>query len=169
MEVSEAISVVIPSFNEEEVIDLVLERLEDILHGQNYEIIVVDDGSIDNTAKVVKEKNIKLVRRPYNRGYGAAIKTGMKNATNELILIINADGTYPVKDIPNLLKYIDQYDMVVGARTGENVHIQLIRRPAKWLLSKTGGEYNDRETSFNNRNNWTRWSIFGKVSIRKKL
>ena len=131
------ISVVIPVHNEEKAIETVLGELIDALERQAYEIIVVDDGSIDNTAKIVqKKKSVKLIRHTQNKGYGAAIKTGIKNAANDLILIIDGDGSYPVKDVPKLLEDADQYDMVVGARTGKEVKIQLYRRPAKWFLSK---------------------------------
>ena len=131
------ISVVIPAYNEEKAIGAVLEELIEVLKGQTYEIIVVDDGSTDNTTKIVQKKeSVKLIQHPYNKGYGSALKAGIKSATHDLILIIDGDGTYPVKAIPELLKEVDQYDMVIGARTGENVKIQLYRKPAKWFLSK---------------------------------
>ena len=131
------ISVVIPAHNEEKAIGTVLNELIEVLEGQTYEIIVVDDGSTDNTAKIVQEnKFIKFIQHPQNMGYGAALKTGIKTATNDLILIIDGDGSYPVKAIPELLKEADEYDMVVGARTGKEVKIQLYRKPAKWFLSK---------------------------------
>jgi len=68
--------------------------------------------------------------------YGSALKTGIKNANGDWILITDADGTYPNEFIPKLLEYSDKNDMVVGARIGENVNIQLYRRPAKLLLTK---------------------------------
>mgnify|MGYP000642661067 CR=1 FL=1 len=131
------LSIVIPAHNEEKAIGAVLDELIEVLEGQKYEIIVVDDGSTDKTPKIVQKKDsIKLIQHHYNKGYGAAIKTGIKNATNEVILIIDGDGSYPVKAIPELLKEADKYDMVVGARTGKEVKIQLYRKPAKWFLSK---------------------------------
>jgi glycosyltransferase involved in cell wall biosynthesis len=131
------ISVVIPAHNEEKAIGTVLEELIEVLEAESYEIIVVDDGSIDDTDKIVqKKKSVKLIQHPYNKGYGAAIKMGIKNAANDLILIIDGDGSYPVKAIPELLKEANKYDMVVGARKGKEVKIQLYRRPAKWFLSK---------------------------------
>ena len=131
------ISVVIPAHNEEKAIGTVLDELIEVLEGQAYEIIVVDDGSTDNTAKIVQQKDsVKLIQHSHNRGYGAAIKTGIKNAITDLILIIDGDGSYPVKAITELLEEANQYDMVVGARTGKEVKIQLYRKPAKWFLSK---------------------------------
>jgi undecaprenyl-phosphate 4-deoxy-4-formamido-L-arabinose transferase len=122
------ISVVIPVYNEEEAIGAVLDELIAVLKDKTYEIIVVDDGSSDNTAKVVQEKRVKLIPHPHNMGYCAAIKTGIKNAANDLILIIDGDGSYPVNVIPELLKETDQYDMVVGSRTGKEVKIPLYRK-----------------------------------------
>lgn len=131
------ISVVIPAYNEEKAIGAVLDELIKVLDGQAYEIIVVDDGSTDNTAKIVQEKkSIRLIQHPQNLGYGAAIKSGIRKANNDLILIIDSDGSYPPQEIPKLLKYAEQYDMVVGARVGKEVKIQQYRRPAKWFLSK---------------------------------
>ena len=132
------LSVVIPAYNEEKGISEVLDELKKVLGNvtETYEIIVVDDGSTDNTALKVQEKGVVLVQHPYNIGYGAALKTGIKQANGDLILITDADGTYPNEYIPKLLEYSDEYDMVVGARTGENVNIPLYRRPAKLFLTK---------------------------------
>ena len=134
----EKISIVIPAYNEERSIGRVLEQLMqqlDKVSGQ-YEIIVVDDGSTDKTKKVALECHVRVISHKKNRGYGAAIKSGMKNAKNDIIVITDADGTYPVDKIENLVDQIREYDMVVGARSGKNVNIPLIRRPAKWLLNK---------------------------------
>lgn len=133
------LSVIIPAYNEEKGISKVIEQLKTVLERtkQPYEIVVIDDGSTDNTAKIVdKIGNIKVVRHAQNKGYGAALKTGIKSATGDLILITDADGSYPSKDVPRLLEHVGQYDMVVGARTGKDVKIQLYRRPAKWFLSR---------------------------------
>ena len=159
------ISVVIPAHNEEKAIGAVLDELIEVLKGRAYEIIVVDDGSTDNTSKIVQEKKVNLIQHPQNMGYGAAIKTGIKNATNELILIIDADGSYPVKSIPELLKEVDQYDMVVGARTGKEVNIQLYRRPAKWFLSQLANYLS--ETKIPDLNSGMR--IFRRKDVEKIL
>lgn len=137
--IMEKLSILIPAYNEEKGIADTLKELRAVISktGLGYEVIVVDDGSSDRTAEIVRKLNgIKLIQHPYNKGYGASLKTGIENAKGDWILIIDADGTYPAKDIPKLLKHVNQYDMVVGARTGKDVKIQLYRKPAKWFLTK---------------------------------
>ncbi len=133
-----AVSVVMPAFNEEAAIGDQIEQIEMALRhcGVAYEIIVVDDGSTDRTVGHAQRHDVRIVRLPENRGYGAALKAGVAVAEHECIVIIDADGTYPAEAIPELLRHAAEYDMVVGARTGRSVHIPLVRRPAKWLLSR---------------------------------
>jgi glycosyltransferase involved in cell wall biosynthesis len=104
----------------------------------DYEILVVDDGSQDKTAVVVEERGARIVRHPENRGYGASLKTGIRHTAYELIAIIDADGTYPAQRLPDLvLPALEEgYDMAVGSRTGAQVHVPLVRRPAKWALNR---------------------------------
>lgn len=143
---SNGISVIIPVHNEESSIrDTVLDismQLERI--SNSFEIVVVDDGSNDGTVKELKKicsQNIKIITHLENRGYGAALKTGIRNAQHEYIVITDADGTYPNERIPELIKTCQEgdYDMVVGARLGSKVKIPLIRRPAKWFITKLAG------------------------------
>jgi len=132
------LSVVIPAYNEEESIGDVIKKLQNILEnsGYNYDVIVVDDGSTDKTADIVQETGVRLIRHPFNRGYGAALKTGIRHAQHDIVVITDADGTYPVDAIPSLVERMSEHDMVVGARTGESVKIPFIRQPAKWMLGK---------------------------------
>ena len=133
------VSIIIPAYNEEKSIENTIEQIHSVMAQRSidYELIIVDDGSTDNTSTILENRNdLILVKHDVNMGYGAALKTGIRNASNDIIVITDADGTYPIADIPELLSYIEQYDMVVGARTGENVHIPLIRKPAKWFLNK---------------------------------
>jgi glycosyltransferase involved in cell wall biosynthesis len=100
-------------------------------------VIVVDDGSRDGTDEVLSRHNnpkLRVIRHPTNRGYGAAIKTGMAHSRQPWILITDADGTYPNEHIPEVLAHRDLHEMVVGARIGSVSRIPLIRRPAKWVL-----------------------------------
>ena len=105
--------------------------------GWEYEIIVVDDGSKDGTAEAAAATGLaRVVRRPQNRGYGAALKLGVRLAAYDWVLITDADGTYPVESIPSLLAEAPVNAMVVGSRTGETVKVPLARRPAKWFLNR---------------------------------
>lgn len=135
------VSVIIPAYNEEGAIGDVLQHLLQVLNTADlvYEVLVVDDGSKDNTAAVVQQVGgITLLRHRVNKGYGAALKTGIRQAQYDLICITDADGTYPNDRIPSMVTHMEagEFDMVVGARTGENVAIPLVRRPAKWALGK---------------------------------
>jgi glycosyltransferase involved in cell wall biosynthesis len=109
-----------------------------------HEIIVVDDGSSDQTAAEALRARARVLKHPANRGYGAAIKTGILAAKYDTIVITDADGTYPAEEIPPLVAKLELADMVVGARTGTDVHIPLMRRPAKsfltWLATRIVGQ-----------------------------
>jgi glycosyltransferase involved in cell wall biosynthesis len=129
-------SVVIPAFNEEKGIVPTLRELREVLAGLDYEIVVVDDGSRDRTAELARAEGVTVFQQPLNRGYGAALKAGIRRAKHDVIVITDADGTYPASAIPSLVAGCEVYEMVVGARVGENVAIPLVRRPAKWVLGK---------------------------------
>ncbi|HEY7161832.1 MAG TPA: glycosyltransferase family 2 protein [Acidobacteriota bacterium] len=132
------VSIIIPAYNEEKSLAGVIEEIQKVCHNENidFEIIVVDDGSTDNTIQSVEGKSVHVVRHPENRGYGASIKTGVLSSKFPWILITDADGTYPVSEIPKLLEDVDHYDMIVGSRTGEDVNIPAVRKPAKWMLNQ---------------------------------
>lgn len=139
----EKISIIIPAYNEEKTIGSVIDDLKEILSQIEHEIIVVDDGSIDNTAKIVKEKEVGLIQLSKNRGYGFALKTGMRKAKYDIVALIDADGTYPPPAFPELMKFSGEYDMVVGVRPKQK--IPLIRRPAKFFLSKLANYLTEEE------------------------
>lgn len=133
------VTVVVPAYNEEGAITGVLARLAQVMDASDltHEIIVVDDGSDDRTAELARQVAcVKVIEHPSNRGYGAALKTGIRHAQHPLICITDADGTYPNERIPELVCTLaeERYDMVVGARVGKNVKIPILRRPAKWAI-----------------------------------
>lgn len=135
---TKALTIVIPAFNEEAAVQQVIAELREIFqrHGIHGEIIVVDDGSSDATARAATEAGARVIRHRSNRGYGAALKTGIAAATHDVIAMTDADGTYPAEHIPALLEQLERADMVVGSRSGPGVKIPLIRRPAKWVLNR---------------------------------
>src|SRR5512143_594380 len=134
------VSVVIPAYNESASVKEVVEKVKAALEptGYLYEIIVVDDGSTDATAAALVGHGLTIITHPENKGYGASLKTGIRSAKGDIIVITDADGTYPSSMIPALVREIKDggYDMAVGARTGKDVNIPLVRRPAKFILKK---------------------------------
>ncbi|HEV3482152.1 MAG TPA: glycosyltransferase family 2 protein [Candidatus Acidoferrales bacterium] len=132
------VSVVIPAYNEESGIPSVVAELRRVLgnYAASIEIIVVDDGSTDSTARAAGLAGARVMRHRSNRGYGAALKTGIAAATHDYVTIIDADGTYPAECVPMLLDELERADMVVGSRVKAGAKIPLIRRPAKWLLNR---------------------------------
>lgn len=132
----EAVTVIIPALNEESSIESVISAVKRIVAGVacKYEIIVIDDGSTDGTLSCILKNDVTVIHHEKTIGYGASIKEGIYTASNENIVIIDSDGTYPANRIPDLLKTLETADMAVGARIGHNVNIPLMRRPAKWIL-----------------------------------
>lgn len=134
------VTVVIPAYDEENGIEGVVDRLSALDIGAPLEILVVNDGSKDRTGEVLEQlkkkySKLRTIDHGWNRGYGAALKTGFEAARTEVVVITDADGTYPEDRIRDLLDYIDAgAEMAIGSRTGPNVHIPLIRKPAKHAL-----------------------------------
>ncbi|MCA9413020.1 MAG: glycosyltransferase family 2 protein [Candidatus Omnitrophica bacterium] len=131
------ISIVIPAYNEVEGIAETLDQVSRVAASLRYdtEILVVDDGSTDGTSEAIPD-SFRVIRHARNKGYGAALKTGLLEAEGDVIVILDADLTYPPERIPEMLDHLEFQDMVVGARTGDTVHIPLVRRPAKWILNQ---------------------------------
>jgi len=133
----EPFSLVIPAYNEQDGIAASIGQLKQQLADVpvEYEIIVVNDGSADGTAEqLARIDGIQVIQHAWNRGYGAALKTGIRHARHPLIVITDADGTYPNERIGDLVRLAAQADMVVGARTGENVNYSSLRKIPKWFL-----------------------------------
>jgi glycosyltransferase involved in cell wall biosynthesis len=110
-----ATSVVIPAFNEAASIATVVSGLNAAAHWR--EILVIDDGSSDNTGAQASAAGARVIRHPYNKGNGAAVKTGIRDATGTFVLIADADGQHQPADAARLVSQLDAYDLVVGARS----------------------------------------------------
>lgn len=144
----EFVSVVIPVYNEEEAIaedlDLVKKTMD--ASGLQYEVIVVNDGSTDRSVEIISSRPwVKLVHHERNRGNGAARTTGMKAAKGDVVIMTDGDGTYPNQDMPKLLEYMNQYDMVIGARVKEMGTIRWLRTPAKWFIRRLASYLTETE------------------------
>lgn len=129
-------SIIVPAFNEQESIIDVIDRIKESWRncGYPYEIIIVDDCSTDKTFELAVSQEVRVLQHSSNRGYGASLKTGIKESMYDWIMITDGDGTYPLEQTPSFLEFIPEYDMVVGARIGKNTNIPFIRKPAKWFL-----------------------------------
>ena len=139
---TKGVSLIIPVYNEVQAVRSVLEKLIGMTERLEcpFELIVVNDGSTDGTLEILESfgDSIKVFHHSRNRGYGAALKTGISHSSYPVIAITDADGTYPGEQIIDL---IDEYndkklDMAVGARVGRNIKIPLVRKPAKWFISR---------------------------------
>jgi glycosyltransferase involved in cell wall biosynthesis len=132
------LSVVIPVHNEEAGLAPVVRGIQAALESrsQPFEIFVVVDGSTDRSAEVAAALGVTVLRHGERRGYGTALKTGIRAAAGEWILICDGDGTYPADAIPALLALAEPNDMVVGARTGRVVDAPWLRRIAKGVLRR---------------------------------
>lgn len=132
------ISIIIPALNEQDEIGRTIARLRQVLSNGAigaYEIVVVDDGSCDETAARAEAAGARVLRHPHNVGYGRSLKDGIRAARYDTIIINDADGTYPIEAIPDLLaRYNQGYDMVVGARSGKHYRESLIKMPLRRVL-----------------------------------
>lgn len=138
----ENLSIIIPVYNEKGAIQDTLAFFRDVLEkNPETEVIFVDDGSTDGTQQIMREHldgRMKLILHERNKGYGAAIKTGVKAARHEYVAITDADGSYPNERILEFFHSLldEQADMVVGARTGQVVKMGFLRRFPKFVLRR---------------------------------
>jgi glycosyltransferase involved in cell wall biosynthesis len=111
------VSIVIPAFNEGTIIESTLSAINDAMpRDETYEIIVVDDGSADDTANIAEKSGAKVVRHERNLGYGKALLTGLEQAKGEIVVTFDADLSYNPMDIQKLIKQADRADLVIGSR-----------------------------------------------------
>jgi len=127
------VAVVLPAYNEASGIGPVLEQIGQQAGDLIEEVIVVDDASTDRTAQIAAQSGASVIVHNRNRGYGAALKTGIRAARSELVLTMDADGQHRPEDIRKLVEGLSNNDMVVGHRQGL-LHSTLWRMPGKWLL-----------------------------------
>src|SRR5215216_6830722 len=128
-------TVLLPAYNEGAALPHVLTELGEYLD-HTYEVLVVDDGSTDDTADVAERYPVRLVQHPANRGKGVAIRTGIAEAQGENVVIMDADATYPVPAIKEMVELLDENDLVRGIRESEPESMPVVNRFGNWLFNK---------------------------------
>ena len=134
-------AIVVPCYNEVGAIKNTVERILQTVEEEDFELVVVDDGSDDGTPQVLadleqRHARLRVLTHERNRGYGAALKTGIRRSSAPLIVITDADGTYPNERIEELVDEAEDADMVVGARVGDDVQYSWVRRIPKFFLAR---------------------------------
>lgn len=132
------VSVLLPAFNEERAVGQVVREVLAALATwpDQWEVVVVDDASSDDTARQAERAGARVVRRPERGGYGAALKTGLRAVSGSWIAILDADGTYDAAALPALLRELPAYDLVNGVRSGDFGRLAGVRTAAKAILTK---------------------------------
>jgi glycosyltransferase involved in cell wall biosynthesis len=135
---SRGLSFIIPAYNEEESISNTLRRIKGTLSRLTipFEIILVNDGSTDKTRELAQQfEVIKVINHPVNIGYGNSLKTGIKDAQYEWIGIVDADGTYPIEDVPTFVSEMEKgFDMVIGARDNISELDMPVKKGFRWIF-----------------------------------
>ncbi|MEW6775478.1 MAG: glycosyltransferase family 2 protein [Bdellovibrionota bacterium] len=126
------VTVILPAHNEAAAIGDVIQRVQATV--KDCPILVVDDGSTDETARIAQEAGARVVRHPYRKGNGAAVKTGLRSASTEYVVLLDGDGQHPPEKIPDLLVLAPTHELVVAARTGK-AGSPLHRRLANFLYN----------------------------------
>ncbi|MGP8323670.1 MAG: glycosyltransferase family 2 protein, partial [Methanosarcinaceae archaeon] len=132
-------TIVIPAYNEADVIHKTLKQIVAVGFDKEYEILVIDDGSDDQTADIIRQFPVKLIKHKFNKGYGAALKTGIRKASGDLIIILDSDGQHDPCYIPDIEQMLDEFDMVIGERSKTSHQVgkrKLGKRLIRWI-----GEY----------------------------
>lgn len=122
-----AATVIVPAFNEERALPVVLAALAP-LRERGIDVIVVDDGSTDSSAQVARDEGVRVIQLEHNSGKAAAVRAGLAAITSDKVVVMDADGTYPADAIPEIVRLLDEYDVVVGVRTSGRQHIPPLNR-----------------------------------------
>ena len=133
------VSVIIPLYNEEVGIEQLLEKMTGLNFHEQYEILVIDDGSTDRSLEVIRQFPVRVFSHSVNKGYGAALKTGIRRAKGKKIVILDSDGQHDPVHIPEITELLDQHEMVIGTRDKGSFQVrtrQMGKRVIRWV-----GEY----------------------------
>ncbi|HZK08397.1 MAG TPA: glycosyltransferase family 2 protein [Bacteroidales bacterium] len=149
MQQTPSISVIVPAYNEADAIRFALERFVELGYHEKYELIYINDGSLDDTAMIIAEYPVKLYNHNVNKGYGAALKTGIRKAHGEKIVILDSDGQHDPKYIEQLIDLLADHDMVIGERDTDSHQVKnrqtgkkIIRKVGEFLVEQKLPDYN---------------------------
>lgn len=152
----DGVSIVIPAYNEEMTLRHILEDMQAADLFEKVEVIVVNDGSTDKTGRVCAEYPLHLIEHETNRGYGAALKSGIRKARGERIVIMDSDGQHSLRYVPKILEMLDHYDMVIGQRdnrseqsAGRDIGKRFIKFVGEFLVGQKLPDFNSGYRAFN--------------------
>ena len=148
-------SVVVPVYNEEDAVRISLDRIRDLKLHEKFEFIYIDDGSVDSTYDIIREYPVKTIRHTANKGYGAALKSGIRHALGAKLILMDGDGQHDPKYIEEIDGLLDDYDMVIGERTAGSFQVKrrkagmkIIRRVGEILVEQKLPDYNSGYRGF---------------------
>ena len=137
------VTVVIPAYEEAAAVGAVVQSLKAAANWR--EVLVVDDGSTDETSIVAATAGARVIKHPYNKGNGAAVKTGIRHAAGEYVLIVDADGQHTAGDALRLVGFLGVYDLVVGTRAGSTQQASAARHMGNNVLNWIAGYLTGRD------------------------
>ncbi|MFC2112801.1 glycosyltransferase family 2 protein [Bacteroidota bacterium] len=132
-----ATSVIVPVYNEEDAVRISLDRVMELNLQEKFEFIYIDDGSDDGTHNIVSKYPVKLIRHTTNKGYGAALKSGIRHAKGEKLILMDGDGQHDPSYLEEIDRQLDEYDMVLGERTSGSFQVKR-RKAGKKIIRKVG-------------------------------
>ena len=143
------VSIIIPAYNEETGIKDTLEKLIDGKYHEKYEIIIVDDGSTDKTKEISESFPVRVITHTVNKGYGAALKTGIRKSTTDKIVFMDSDGQHDPSYLDELVRLLEDHEMVIGCRTEDSFQVKnrkagkkVIRWVGEFLVEQKLPDYN---------------------------
>ena len=150
------VSVIIPLYNEETGIKLLLDKMIGMKLHEAYEIVIINDGSTDGSLEVIKSYPVKVYSHSVNKGYGAALKTGIRKAHGKKIVILDSDGQHDPAQVSQIAKMLDDHEMVIGTREKDSFQVRtrqvgkrVIRWVGEYLVEQKLPDYNSGYRGFN--------------------
>jgi glycosyltransferase involved in cell wall biosynthesis len=148
-------SVIVPVYNEEDAVRISLDRILDRKLHEQYEFLFIDDGSEDSTYDILRQYPVKTIRHTANKGYGAALKTGIRHASGAKLILMDGDGQHDPGYIGEIDRLLDEYDMVIGERTEGSFQAKkreagkkIIRKVGEFLVEQKLPDYNSGYRGF---------------------